>query len=63
MTPHDLDRASALAKIFTAQELDYITDWIMASEHTSDTHRNRLEYLLWEAHGMAVKSQDSIRPE
>ena len=69
MTPHDKARAIALTKIFSAQELEYITDWIMAAHDpdwimaaaiNSDQNQFRVEDIIWEAHGMAVQSMDNI---
>ena len=60
MLDHDKARAKALTKIFSAQELEYITEWIMATDHQSDPNRSRVEDIIWEAHGMAVQSMDSI---
>lgn len=60
MTANDKARARALTKIFSAQELEYITEWITATDHQTDPHRSRVEDIVWEAHGMAVQSMDSI---
>ena len=62
MLDHDKARARALAKVFSAQELEYITDWIMAAEHTTDPHRNRVEDIIWKAHDMAMESYHSGQP-
>jgi hypothetical protein len=60
MTPFDLDRAKALTKIFSAQELDYITEILLASKDSTD---NRVDAIIWEAFEQAALASDDILPE
>ena len=56
MLPYDKERATALAKLFTAQELDYITEWIMTRDATTNQNESRLEDIIWEAYHQAVEN-------
>ena len=58
MTPYDRTRAEALAKIFSAQELDYLTDLVLASDFQTDANRSRLEDIIWEAQRQSMEMLD-----
>jgi hypothetical protein len=58
-----MDRATALAKLLTAEELHHITNWMTDSEYAVNPNVQRLEDMLWEAFDQAVAAMDNIRPE
>lgn len=59
MLEFDKARAAKLAEIFTAQELDILTDWIEARDKPLyNSTEDRLEDIIWEAFVVAQKKID-----
>lgn len=58
MLQYDKERAAKLAEVLTAQELDILTEWIMARDKAfHQSAEDRLEDIIWEA---AKVAQDKV---
>ena len=56
MLQYDKDRAAQLAQLFTAQELDYLTDLVANAPHTDDPNQSRVEDILWKAFDITAQA-------